>query len=243
MKHKHNILVDPATLSQLFNLLPDNPFFVKDLALRYRAVNTAMVRLCGARSAQDMLDRTSVDFFPARDALRYEAQDRQVISTGRALTIRLDLSRGRFGRPTWLLFTRIPLRDARGRVLGIAATSRQLAWADQKDPVYRRLSQAVELMASRLDQALDLPDLAHCAGISSSQLGRDFKRLFRITAQDYLASLRIERALDLLDTHLTIATIAQECGFSDHSAFTRRFRKHVGMSPTEYRRSLPYRSV
>ena len=40
----------------------------------------------------------------------------------------------------------------------------------------------------------------------------------------------------LRETDAAIAEIALDCGFSDHSAFTRAFRAVTGLSPTEHRR-------
>jgi AraC-like DNA-binding protein len=40
----------------------------------------------------------------------------------------------------------------------------------------------------------------------------------------------------LRESDASVAQIALNCGFADHSAFTRAFRAVTGMSPTEYRR-------
>jgi AraC-like DNA-binding protein len=42
----------------------------------------------------------------------------------------------------------------------------------------------------------------------------------------------------LLETDEAIAVIALKCGYSDQSAFTRKFRETVGLSPLEYRRTF-----
>jgi AraC family transcriptional regulator len=48
-------------------------------------------------------------------------------------------------------------------------------------------------------------------------------------------SLRLERAIQLLEHDQPVAHVAADCGFTDHSAFTRAFRRHVGLAPSEYR--------
>lgn len=40
----------------------------------------------------------------------------------------------------------------------------------------------------------------------------------------------------LCDTDKSVLEVALDCGFSDHSYFTKRFRESVGVVPTEYRR-------
>jgi AraC-like DNA-binding protein len=42
----------------------------------------------------------------------------------------------------------------------------------------------------------------------------------------------------LRETDDPIAAVALDCGYSDQSAFTRQFRQTVGLSPSEYRRSV-----
>lgn len=69
-------------IERLMNQLPSTPFCVKDRELRFIRVNTAMVKLAGAQSAQDMLGRMSRDFFREESWRRYEQQDRWVMQTG-----------------------------------------------------------------------------------------------------------------------------------------------------------------
>ena len=46
---------------------------------------------------------------------------------------------------------------------------------------------------------------------------------------------RLDAALALLTGDSSIADIAHACGYADHSAFTRQFRRSTGFSPREYR--------
>ena len=66
-------------------------------------------------------------------------------------------------------------------------------------------------------------------------LERDFRRIFGMNLRDFLLRLRMERAVELLDEGTGIAEIAYACGYSDHSAFTRSFRRMFGLSPSAYR--------
>ena len=54
----------------------------------------------------------------------------------------------------------------------------------------------------------------------------------------YVAKVRFEAALDLLRSGRPVTEVAHACGYADQSAFTRRFRASIGMSPSEYRRSI-----
>jgi transcriptional regulator GlxA family with amidase domain len=140
--------------------------------------------------------------------------------------------------PTWLLFSRVPVKDDGGKVVGVAATSRRLKAADPDHPTYDRLSAVAERIEAQLDGPLELGSLAALARLSKSQLERDFHALFGFTPRDYLQKCRIEKALALLEGEGSIADISYACGYADHSAFSRRFRDMVGTSPRAYRAAL-----
>lgn len=67
-------------------------------------------------------------------------------------------------------------------------------------------------------------------------------RLFRdqmgVTAHRFLEKVRVSEAGRMLrTTSLPIADVAVACGFYDHSAFIKRFRRHTGLAPLAYRKS------
>lgn len=228
--------LDLDLIESILNGLTDSPCFVKDAGHRYVAANRAMVFLVGARTRDDMIGKTARDFFPAALVDRYEAFDEQVLSTGIAITDRLDLAAGRRGRPTWLLFSRTPVRDEDGEVVGLVATARALGSLDARHPMHQRLAMVVEQIEANLEQALNLAGLARLAGVSASQLERDFAQVFRITLTQFHHKTRIDRALRLLRTPVPIAEVAQACGYADQSAFARRFKAMTGVTPGQYRR-------
>lgn len=231
-------LNDLRLLEQLFEQLPESPFFVKDRSLRYVAANAAMARLCGARSAPELYGRRASAFFPANLARHYERLDEQVLASGDGLSNRLELSAGEGAAPTWLIFSRVPVRADDGAIVGVAAAARTLRTGESRAAVYPRLARVAQRLRERSDQPLRLSELAAMAGLSSSQLERDFTRLFGLTPSAFLQKARLEKALRLLETDLSIAAVAYECGYADHSAFTRRFGAVIGTSPSRYRTLL-----
>lgn len=223
-------------VESLFDHLPRSPFFVKDCALRYVGANKAMLALCGVRDRGQLVGRTAGDFFPEPTRMRYEALDRRVMSTRTPITDQLDLSVRARGRPIWLLFARWPVLTATDEVAGVAAIARNLDAPDRRHPNYDRLAQIVEYMQANLHERLAIADLARQSRISPSQLKRDFVGLFGVAPQRYLTKIRLDAALTMLKGDEPIADIAQACGYADQSAFTRRFKHALGISPSEYRR-------
>jgi transcriptional regulator GlxA family with amidase domain len=87
------------------------------------------------------------------------------------------------------------------------------------------------------DKPLDVPALARVALTSEAHFIRTFKETFGETPHRYLLTRRIERARYLLrTTDMQVAEVCLAVGFNSVGSFTTTFRRHVGVSPTEYRR-------
>jgi AraC family transcriptional regulator len=89
------------------------------------------------------------------------------------------------------------------------------------------------------DSYLDAPSLgalANIAGVHPVHLSREFHRHFHMTVGEYIRKRRIEHASELLsNSDLSMAEIANTCGFSDQSHFCALFKRHSGMTPGKFR--------
>ncbi len=104
-------------------------------------------------------------------------------------------------------------------------------------PLARHLLRARDLVDSKYAQPLDLEALARAAHVSPRHFSRSFRRTFGETPYQYLLTRRIERARNMLrTTDLAVAEICLAVGFTSVGSFTTTFRRHVGVSPTTYRR-------
>ena len=73
---------------------------------------------------------------------------------------------------------------------------------------------------------------------------RRVRQIFRLTTGQMLLKLRIDAAAEQLrDNDRPVAQIALACGYSDQSAFTRQFRRTIGLTPLEYRSAYRSRPV
>lgn len=85
----------------------------------------------------------------------------------------------------------------------------------------------------------DVERLTEICGVSKSHLFRLFKSAFGQTPHTWLRSYRIAQAKRLLvETDDPIASIAHQVGYEDPLYFSRDFKKGVGSSPSEFRRSM-----
>lgn len=101
---------------------------------------------------------------------------------------------------------------------------------------YERLKRSLYLV--RISYAQDIPvkRAAEACGFSESHFMKLFKELTGMSFTAYLVHYRLELAADrLAKTELNVIEIASDCGFRNHSYFTRAFAKKYGVTPTQYR--------
>ena len=79
--------------------------------------------------------------------------------------------------------------------------------------------------------------MAERVGVSVSRFRTIFKKLTQEAPKDYLKQRRLQRAAQLVvDTREHFDQIAIRVGMSDPSHFTKDFKKHFNLTPTQYRR-------
>ncbi|MEM8591705.1 MAG: helix-turn-helix domain-containing protein [Pseudomonadota bacterium] len=102
-----------------------------------------------------------------------------------------------------------------------------------QDSALRRAQMFIE---RNYNQSVTVSQIAKVAGMSDRSLIRRFKGQFGLSPMAYVQTIRIEKAKDaLLHSAKSIQTIAFDAGYSDHSAFSRRFMDHTGMTPNAFR--------
>lgn len=87
-------------------------------------------------------------------------------------------------------------------------------------------------------EPLSRQEIAQAVGYNESYISHIFSDHLNTTLTDYITSLRINDAKQLLtDTDLTVSQIAAHLGFGCIRSFNRAFVKETGASPTAYRAS------
>jgi len=99
-----------------------------------------------------------------------------------------------------------------------------------------RLRTALEYIDIHLDEDLKLGDIACAAGMSPFHFARGFRKVMGQPPHRYLLMRRVDRARNLLTrTTDDIMTIARQVGFASQSHFSAVFKRHCGMTPSQYR--------
>lgn len=101
-----------------------------------------------------------------------------------------------------------------------------------------KVLRARELMSEEFGAELDLHRVASECGCTPHHLIRLFRREIGMTPHAYLMEVRLCRARRLLASCSDISRAAMECGFTDQSHLTRRFKARYGVTPAIYRSQL-----
>jgi len=223
-------------MQMLFNALPDIYFFVKDRAGRFVMGNDLFVRQCGVGLEAEIIGKTDHDFFVVERAERYIRDDVYVMDTGESIFNRIELGPEPGNLIHWVITTKVPVYGEDGLVIGVAGTARDINRAGDSLRPYIEMQLVFEYIRDHYSGEILVRELADLVDLSVSQFERRFRKQFQITPLKHIMNVRIRAArLQLVRTHQTIASIAQDCGFYDHAHFTRNFHQLMGMTPSAYR--------
>jgi AraC family transcriptional regulator len=95
------------------------------------------------------------------------------------------------------------------------------------------------IIEARFSEPCRLGTLADELDLHRVHLATTFRRVTGYSVGDYVRQCRLRCARARLhDVRASLSSIALDAGFSDQSHFTRTFKRFVGMTPTEFRRTL-----
>jgi len=106
-------------------------------------------------------------------------------------------------------------------------------------PEDAKIKQAKDYINAHLNEKLSLEVIAATIGMSQYHFCRVFKETTGLTPWQYVIKKRIELAKQLLKIpQLSIVEISHQLGYSTPAQFSNFFRKHMGISPSNYRKRL-----
>ncbi|MBN1312836.1 MAG: PAS domain S-box protein [Anaerolineae bacterium] len=112
-------------LRTLIDSMPDH-IYAKDIEGRFTLKNKADALAMGASSPSEVIGKTDFDYYPREIAERFHADDQQVIRSGQPLINREELNIDAKGTKHWILTTKVPLSDSRGKVMGLVGIGRDI---------------------------------------------------------------------------------------------------------------------
>src|ERR1700719_4525097 len=99
---------------------------------------------------------------------------------------------------------------------------------------YQRIVQAKLFIDTNDADKIDLENIADEAFFSKFHFIREFKNIYRKTPHQYLISVRIEKAMELLKTGIPVSEVCYTVGFESLGSFSGLFKRIVGMTPSTY---------
>jgi two-component system response regulator YesN len=105
----------------------------------------------------------------------------------------------------------------------------------EKGSKSKYIEEAIGYLREHYGEDLSLAQVAEAINLSEGYLSRLFKKETGYTFNNYLTLYRIHTAMHLLkDCHKKVYEVSEEVGFADTTYFSTLFKKHVGLTPSEY---------
>ena len=99
------------------------------------------------------------------------------------------------------------------------------------------LSPAIEYIhMNYTNKNIDIDYLAKICRMSITYFRREFNKYKGISPKKYITQLKMGYAGEMIMSDVSINDVALDVGFNDCAAFSKAFKKHHGISPTEYRK-------
>lgn len=117
-------------------------------------------------------------------------------------------------------------------------------WEPSKPEVMPHDESFMQQVMAFMEEQMDNPDLiiddfANKLLMSRSIFYRKLKSIVGVTPVDFIGEIRVKRAAQLIESDMyNFSQIAYMTGFSDPKYFSKCFKKHMGMTPSEYKNSL-----
>ncbi len=243
-----SLLVLPKDLNELIQslnvfapvlqVLPSTVFFVKNMRAEYVYANDTLLHRLQLPDMAALIGKTSEDLFQSEWGQYYTQQDREVLSQGKIINNKLELHTYASGELGWCITHKMPVQNSYGEIIAMFGVSVDVETNNNNRPELNKKIVLIEkYIANHFDQNIKMKDLEAVSRLSTAQIERYFKKIFHMTPSQYIQKVRIEAAMAMLETGLSVTEISSRCGYSDHSAFTRQFKALVGFVPSEFKKS------
>ena len=103
--------------------------------------------------------------------------------------------------------------------------------------IYNEIERATHYFNENYNKDINIDEYAASRHMSTCWFIRSFRQVAKVTPMQYILSLRMANAQNLLETtDYNISEVAAAVGYDNALYFSRLFHKHMGVSPTEYRK-------
>ena len=124
----------------------------------------------------------------------------------------------------------------------IRGFAQQVAQCKKNPNVSETIQRCCNYIRSHYMEPLGLSDISAALGYADYYLSRKFYKEMGLYLSDYINEVRLGHAKTMLaTTNMSLEAISEKLNYSSRNYFSKVFRKHFGISPSEYRagRSTP----
>jgi len=101
------------------------------------------------------------------------------------------------------------------------------------------VNKVIAYIEMNFSRKISVESLANRMGLNRSYLGSLFKEQLNISIKDFITNYKMVKACELLrEDSLNISDVARSVGYRDPLLFSKTFKKRIGTSPREYRKSF-----
>lgn len=107
-----------------------------------------------------------------------------------------------------------------------------------KKELYKRISKAKDIIFCSYEQSLSIEEISQNVCISKYHFTRVFKDIYGISPYQFLKSVRLEKAKELLVKDYSIQEVSDKIGFEECNSFINAFKAYTNTSPTEFQSKI-----
>ena len=138
-------------LQALLDNIPDTIYY-KDANSRFTRINKAQATVLGLNDPQEAFGRSDFDFFTPEHAKDAYLDEQRMVKTGKPVINKIEKIRRADGQFRWVSATKVPLKDQKGRVVGLVGMSRDITES-------KRIEEKLEYERDLFDALMDnMPD-------------------------------------------------------------------------------------
>jgi len=164
--------------------------------------------------------------------------ERQLTQTYEMVLVVTRTVRSRVGNLPYEQPDKTNLMEMEQYLLDFISSTCALIQEDRQDKHVRLFATMRDYVENHYAEQLTLDHMATIAGLSPGYFSRLFKQYNKVSFVEYLNTVRIRIACQLIGAGMKIQETAMTVGFTDYSYFSKVFRHIEGLSPREFQQKL-----
>ena len=222
-------------LISMLDLLSSELFWIKDNNHVFIHANQAFIERANVKSLEHVIGKTDFDFSPPHLAKQFFQDDDKILA-GQQVTDRLEMNMNQNGDIAWFSTSKRPIFDQNNIIIGSYGITRHLQKQANVFSGIDAVKEPVNYIKNNYQTHFTIDKLADVAHLSVSALERRFKKYLSKTPKQVINEIRLENSRKLLvETNMAIAEVGDATGFTDHSYFSKQFKRFFGELPSEFR--------